>query len=292
MKELLSFGAGVQSTTLLLMSCKGVLPKLDAAIFADTQWEPKEVYRHLEWCKEQAAKAGIAIEVRSAGNIHDDILDFWGQKRSADGKRHATIPAFVKNPDGSKGIVRRQCSREYKIEVIERFVRQDVLGLRRGQRWPLEPVIRQWIGISHDESHRMRDSDRPAVVHYYPLIETLVSPRSDALFEMGYSRQDCLDWMKANGFPQPPRSACIGCPFHSDAEWARMKEHDPEAFASAVSLDHSIRVQNTDRIVRTGKELRGQPYLHASLVPLGDVVFKTGANERQFGNECTGMCGN
>ena len=34
--NVLSLGAGVQSSTLLLMSCRGVLPKLDAAIFADT----------------------------------------------------------------------------------------------------------------------------------------------------------------------------------------------------------------------------------------------------------------
>lgn len=47
MKEILSFGAGVQSTTLLLMSCLDVLPKLDHVVFADTQWEPSAVYRHL-----------------------------------------------------------------------------------------------------------------------------------------------------------------------------------------------------------------------------------------------------
>ena len=48
MKHVLSFGAGVQSTTLLLLSCDGLLPRLDHVIFADTQWEPQAVYRHLD----------------------------------------------------------------------------------------------------------------------------------------------------------------------------------------------------------------------------------------------------
>ena len=38
--RILSLGAGVQSSVVLLMSIKGILPRLDAAIFADTQWEP------------------------------------------------------------------------------------------------------------------------------------------------------------------------------------------------------------------------------------------------------------
>ena len=32
----LSLGAGVQSSTMAIMSAKGVLPKVDCAIFADT----------------------------------------------------------------------------------------------------------------------------------------------------------------------------------------------------------------------------------------------------------------
>src|SRR5690606_37800588 len=57
--KVLLLGAGVQSTTVLLMSCRGLLPKLDAAVFADTQWEPSEVYEHLEWLTGEAAIAGI-----------------------------------------------------------------------------------------------------------------------------------------------------------------------------------------------------------------------------------------
>jgi len=42
--RILSLGAGVQSSTLALMARDGTLPGLDAAIFADTGWEPPQVY--------------------------------------------------------------------------------------------------------------------------------------------------------------------------------------------------------------------------------------------------------
>ena len=40
MIEILNLGAGVQSSTVLLMSIHGELPHIDHAIFADTGWEP------------------------------------------------------------------------------------------------------------------------------------------------------------------------------------------------------------------------------------------------------------
>ena len=48
-KRILSLGAGVQSTCVLLMSGRGELPKLDCAVFSDTGWEPPEVYEHFAW---------------------------------------------------------------------------------------------------------------------------------------------------------------------------------------------------------------------------------------------------
>ena len=74
MLKILSLGAGVQSTTLLLMSCKGELPKLDCAIFADTGWEPKAVYEHFDWLKPYAESCGIPVHVLKGGNIKEDAL--------------------------------------------------------------------------------------------------------------------------------------------------------------------------------------------------------------------------
>src|SRR6516164_4156437 len=48
--HIISLGAGVQSTTLALMAAAGeIKPMPDCAIFADTGWEPRAVYDHLDW---------------------------------------------------------------------------------------------------------------------------------------------------------------------------------------------------------------------------------------------------
>lgn len=48
--NIISLGAGVQSSTMALMAAHGeITPMPDAAIFADTQAEPKAVYEWLDW---------------------------------------------------------------------------------------------------------------------------------------------------------------------------------------------------------------------------------------------------
>ncbi|MFE6031627.1 hypothetical protein ACFQ6A_39325, partial [Streptomyces niveus] len=58
----ISLGAGIQSSTMLALSAEGTIPRVDYAIFADTGWEPKAVYDHLDRLeKEIAGPAGIPI---------------------------------------------------------------------------------------------------------------------------------------------------------------------------------------------------------------------------------------
>ena len=62
----LSLGAGVQSTTVALMAAVGeIKPMPDCAIFADTRWEPKAVYDHLD---RLTAALPFPVHVVSAGN--------------------------------------------------------------------------------------------------------------------------------------------------------------------------------------------------------------------------------
>lgn len=96
-------GAGVRSTTLLLLAALGPLPKLDAAIFAEAGWEPAAAYEHLDRVERQVARpAGIPVLRVSSGNIRTDALD--------PGMRFASIPPHILNPDGGNGMSRRQCT--------------------------------------------------------------------------------------------------------------------------------------------------------------------------------------
>ena len=90
--RILALGAGVQSSTLLLMSLAGELPCLDAAIFADTQFEPQAVYDHLARLERVAHAAGVPVYRVTAGSLRDDALDPT--------RHHATLPLFVAHPDG------------------------------------------------------------------------------------------------------------------------------------------------------------------------------------------------
>src|SRR2546421_11208082 len=163
--RLLSLGAGVQSTTLALMACDGTLPKVDGAVFADTGWEPKRVYEHLFKLRDVLHAAGIPLHLVGNGNLRKDALD--------PEHRYASVPYFVRNPDGSEGMGRRQCTKEYKLAPIGRKVRE-LLGATAPdfRRVPKGRVAEQWIGFSTDEVGRVSAKDRVSyVVKRYPLLD-------------------------------------------------------------------------------------------------------------------------
>ncbi|WP_404924720.1 hypothetical protein [Mesorhizobium sp. ORM16] len=267
--RVLSLGAGVQSTTLALMAAHGHFGSLDCAIFADTGWEPAAVYEHLRWLMSPNVLP-FPVHIVSARNLRESLI------AAGNGERWASIPAFTRTVDRrgnvSIGMIRRQCTTTSKIEPIRRKVRE-LAGLTR-KRSPTYPVVHQWLGISMDEVVRMKPSRAAWQLNRFPLIESRMT------------RKDCLDWLKSHGYPKPPKSACIGCPFHSDAMWRSMRNNDPAAWDDAVEVD---------RAIRTGlRGIRGEVFLHRSGVALDEADLSTAADHGQLDlwpNECEGMCG-
>lgn len=242
--RLLSLGAGVQSTTLLLMSVRGDLPKLDAAIFADTGWEPAQVYEHLERVTATAGQAGIPVIRVVKGNLREDAIN--------PGHRYASVPYFVRNPDGSSGMGRRQCTSEYKLAPINRKIRE-MLGASAPdfRRVPKGRVAEQWIGFSSDELLRVNDMSPGYISHRYPLID------------LGMDRKACERWLRSHGWASVAKSACIGCPFHGNRQWRDLRDNRPGEWADAVEFDKAIRKGGAH-----GLPLNGEAFLHASRVPL------------------------
>lgn len=281
MLRVLSLGAGVQSSVLLLMSCRGELPKLDAAVFADVQWEPKAVYENLEWLKTQAAVAGIPLHTVSAGNIKESLLRSRPLTEGEHGTRFASLPLFVKNADGSQGRMRRQCTKEFKWEPIERFIKRELLGLSKGQRAPAD-AVEHWYGISMDERRRARGRTSAWEINEYPLIGLPTH-----YLDRRYTRADCLTWF-AQRYPDRklPRSACIGCPNADNKQLRRLRDESPEEWADAVAFDASIRT------LRCG--MNGATYVHRDMVPLDEVDLSTAEERGQeslWDDECGGHCG-
>ena len=281
--HVLSLGAGVQSTALYLMFMRGDLkPRIDCAIFADTHEEPQAVYRHVEWLQ---SLNGPPILVRTAGKLGDDLVS--GRRTEGAGKaRFATIPAFVVDGgSGSPGIQRRQCTKEYKLEVIKRTIRREILGLTKGERVAKGTAIMQYIGISLDESvraSRIIKAPRPAYLGVsFPLIDRFMT------------RANCLDYLADKVPHETPRSACTFCPYHSDYEWDRLKREDPAGWDRAVEIDHALRAEGS--VSKRG--LDGILHLHRSCVPLELVQLDTRPDPRKaqlsinFAAECMGVCG-
>lgn len=278
----LSLGAGVQSTTLALLAAEGELPRPDAAIFADTGWEPRAVYEHLERLKPVLTGAGIPVRVVQYGDIRTESIqpNFW-----------IAIPLFVKGERSDKGMLRRQCTTNYKLVPIHREIRRMLGGrvtdaecrycggrgrriapptAKRGQAvWgacsvcrgsgqiervsppPAGRWVEQWIGFSTDEVWRVSDRSASYIRMRYPLLD------------LGMSRDDCREWLTSKGWEGVPKSACVGCPFHGNAQWRDLRDNQPEDWADAVEMDAAIR-----HLPGTGYTERIEGFLHSDRVPL------------------------
>jgi len=275
--NVLSLGAGVQSSCLALMAANGKTDqRLNAAVFADTQAEPASVYKWLDVLTEEIARSPYPFPIHriTKGSLTDASLELRERMRTTGPPwSKSLIPAFVKNPDGSKGIMGRSCTYDYKYRILLKFQRK--LGkIRYGQK---HVSMTAWIGISYDEMQRMKVSKKPWVQHRWPLVE------------MKMRRSDCLTWMKENGYPVPPRSACVYCPFHSNAEWRRLRDHEPEEFARAIDFEQKLQ-----EVKRLTPNMKGVPFLHSSLMTLDKADISEKLNPLQqdlFQNECEGMCG-
>lgn len=271
--KILSLGAGVQSSTVALMAKHGEIDMPDCGIFADTQSEPKEVYEWLDWLESELP---FPVHKVSKGSLMEDSLVMRLSKKTGKNCIATKIPAYVKNPDGSRGIFGRKCTADYKVAVIEKKVKELIGITRFNNKRPV--AVLQMIGISADESDREKPSRRSEIRNIYPLLD------------MGMTRQDCLDWMKSKGYPEPPKSSCTFCPFHSDEMWINLK--DSEDWDSIVSFEKELQ-----RLASTDDVTRGIPFLHPSLIPIDEVVFKVRDKKHKlhqlnmFRNDCTGMCG-
>ena len=264
--RVLSLGAGVQSSTMLYMMIKGLIEPADHVIFADTGWEGKTVYNHLETLRKAIEAHNMTFHKVQSGNIRDDLMT--GDKRSA------SLPMFIRNPDGSQGMVRRQCTADYKLKPLMAKQRE-LAGLLPGERCK-EHRITTLIGISWDETQRMRDPAFPWIQHEYPLVNSRMT------------RQDCLDWCDHHNYPTPPRSACLGCPFKSKSEWQHLKSK-PDDWLDVVEVDNNLRT-NPNILAK----YKGTPFLHRSLKPLQEVDLRTDDEMgivSLFDQECQGMCG-
>ena len=267
----LSMGAGVQTTALALMACRGIVgPRPDVVIMSDTGDESSKTYHHWRWLKTEIARLSNGqvecIDVSRGERLSDRIRKrASGEAGYGKQERFVSAPFFTSN--GGQG--KRQCTREFKIEPLEKEQRR-LMGFKPRQRIPAKSC-EVWIGITTNEIVRAGAAFAPWAVNRYPLLEQRMS------------RSDCERWLIAEGYPVPPKSACVFCPYRSDREWRWLKENDPDAFEEACQIDE---------LIRRSPGMKYQEYLHDSRRPLREVDLST-AEERGQGMlmVCEAGCG-
>lgn len=274
MINIISLGAGVQSSTMALMyACGELTPMPDCAIFADTGGEPKAVYIWLDWLEKQLP---FPVHRVQKGDLWKSATTV---RRTRDGKRsyiQTAIPAYMKDKDAKAGIGMRHCTMDFKIAVITKKAKE-LTGLKRVYK-KHGVMVNMLIGISTDEADRMKPNRKPWIQSIWPLCA------------IGMSRADCFVWMQKHGYPDPPRSACTYCPYKSDEAWLTL---EPDELADAIQKEKQLQ----DAYAQT-TELKCIPYLHESRIPLSEVKFNSYKKIHpkrdqlnMFRNECDGMCG-
>jgi len=255
MLNVISLGVGKQSTYMLLNALEGKFKfKPDIAVYSNTGCEPEYVTNYLKWLTEYVKeKYDFDIIEVSNGDIMQDTIDY------IDGKiaRNPQIPLRLEGG----GIMNRHCTGDYKIAPIRKYLQ----SIRNGKK------IRLWIGISLDEIERIKQSDVQYIEHYYPLVDYRIS--IDGIKE----------WFRLTGLPEPGKSACLICPFHSKAYWQLFKKNFPLEFKKACDFDDKIR---------NYPKLKSRTFLYKDGIPLKDVDFTQSPSLfPELIEECHGMCG-
>ncbi len=241
--KIISLGLGIQSTAMYLMSSLEQIDRADYAIFADPGAELPDTYElwnYLNIWKER--NNGIPL-IKKKKSLYDDLL----LSQNSRGKRFASIPAFTE----SQGMVRRQCTGEYKINVVVQEVRK-LHGLKKRQR--MKPT-KMFLGISLDEIQRMKESQLYNIDYKYPLIEQRIT------------RSDCVRFLEESGFHNVKKSSCTFCPYHNNRNWRNIKQNYPEEWEKVVKVDEAIRDSSN-------RGLDDKLYLHRSLKPIAEAYLQ------------------
>lgn len=226
-----SLGWGVQSWVLCAMSALGELPAVDVAIHSDTQHERAATYAFAaEWTPWLEQRGVQVATVRNEARGGTDVVI---------NNAKTPIPAHTMN-DGKAGVIRRQCTGDWKIQPIRRYLQAHRQGAQ----------VELWLGISTDEWHRAKDADVGYITHRYPLLD------------LGMSRADCLTWLAAHNLPSPGKSSCVFCPFLNKRAWQEMKRQGGADWQNALEVDTAIRNVRPP----------GQLFVHPRRVPLAEAV--------------------
>jgi hypothetical protein len=266
--RVISYGGGVQSTAMLVLTALGELPPIDAALFAnvgDDSEHPATLDYVRDVATPWAAEHGITVHTLDRVR-RDGTTETLMGRLTKEGSRSLPIPIRMSN--GAPGI--RSCTVDFKIRVVGKWLKAHGASAS-------DPAT-VCIGISTDELHRANNKRAmPYELPIYPLLD------------LGLDRQGCRDVIAAAGLPVPPKSSCFFCPFHRPQVWAEMRRDEPDLFEKSAALEDLLN----ERRDMLGKD---HVYLTRFALPLREAIGEAqdmlpGFDESPDIDECDeGVC--
>lgn len=246
-----SFGGGWQSVAMLALQGQGKLPQpYDVYVFANVGNDSENpdtlayVRDHvLPYC---AAHGIQFVEVQKCRrNKELDTVLTAIERR----KRSVVIPVKL----GKGGRAKRSCTPEFKIDVIDAWIR----GLE-----PRPERVEMGINISTDEWKRAKDRQWHNAYNETPL--GFWKRRDYQMLDLNISRDACPNIIARAGLPMPPKSSCWFCPFKRPNEWIQMQNARPDLFQKAIALEETLNAK--------GLHDDAVYCLHRAGVPLKEAV--------------------
>jgi len=203
--QVLSFGGGVQSVAMCLLVARGVLPRPDWIVCADTGREAQSTWDYLDgYLRPFLAEFGLIVHVAPHSLA---TVDLYAQNGDL------LLPVYT-----ATGKFRTYCSNEWKAWVNQRWLRER--GVTSAD---------QWIGFTLEERRRVK-AERPGPWRrVYPLLDHLLT------------RSDCEQVIRDRGLPLPAKSACFMCPHRTNEEWRFIRDTYPDQWKEAIRIDEEIR---------------------------------------------------
>lgn len=218
-----SYGGGTQSTAALVLAARGDIdfPLFIFANVGEDSERPATLRYVHDIAMPYAEAHGIElVEVRK--RLRDGSSQTLVERINAS-ERSVPIPVRM-GVDGAPG--NRTCTAEFKIRVVEKELR------RRGATKVSKAIV--GIGISLDEWHRAGTAEDPRSKFQF---------REYPLLWRELTRADCMRIIAEAGLPQPPRSACYFCPFHTAEEWRKLAREEPDLFEKACALEDKLHAR-------------------------------------------------
>ena len=232
----------MQSTALALMSCENVrypkkhplVPVYDLIAFCNLGKEPPWVTAQVDFVRIACEKTGIRFEIIESPLYQDYLRDF--------GKRRVvSIPFWTVDEDGKKGKMMRNCTMDYKIGLIQNYVRWEILGYQKGQRTKAEDLKahEMHIGFSWEEKQRCKENPHKMFVNRFPLVE------------MGLERKDNYAYIRDVWGLETKASACTFCPFHRNYFFQYLKDTEPKEYEDLVEFDKMLEKEQPNTKIRS-----------------------------------------